>query len=482
MTMQHLTKLPDFSKAAVLVAGDIMLDRYWFGETNRISPEAPVPVVSIRQTEARPGGAGNVALNIAALGAQTTLIGMAGKDEAGQILRDQLTRAHVTHDIQSFPNIPTITKLRIISRHQQLIRMDFEETFNALDSTSFIEAFKKALANTQVVILSDYAKGSLVVAQQFIQLAKQAGKRILVDPKSLDFNLYRGADVITPNLREFEAIVGACQHETDIMTKAQNLLTQHDIGALLLTRGERGMTLITRGNTEEIHFPAHAREVFDVTGAGDTVIAVLGAALAAGTSLPEAMALANQAAGIVVGKLGAATVTRAELEASLKNTHTIQGGVLDENQLELSISKARLNGERIVFTNGCFDILHAGHVTYLQQARQLGDRLVVAINDDASVKRLKGASRPINSVEQRMAVLASLGVVDWVTSFSDDTPERLLHKIKPDILVKGGDYTPDGVIGAAIVRAYGGDVRVLGCVRNLSTSAIIDRVIQQQQT
>lgn len=479
--MQPIIKLPDFSQASVLIAGDVMLDRYWFGDTQRISPEAPVPVVNIRQTEARPGGAGNVALNVAALGARATLTGLAGQDEAGQILRDQLTRAEVSHDIQSFANIPTITKLRIISRHQQLIRMDFEENFSAIDSTTFIDAFKKALPHTKLVILSDYAKGSLVIAPTLIQLAKQAGKYVLVDPKNLDFSLYRGADVVTPNLREFEAIVGTCQHEHDIMTKAQTLLTQHDIGALLLTRGERGMTLITRGNHDEIHFPAHAREVFDVTGAGDTVIAVLGAALAAGSSLPEAMAIANQAAGIVVGKLGAATVTCAELEASLKNHHAIHGGIVDENQLELSINQARANGERIVFTNGCFDILHAGHVTYLQQARQLGDRLVVAINDDASVKRLKGESRPINSVEQRMTVLAGLGVVDWVTTFSDDTPERLLHKIKPDILVKGGDYTPDGVVGAEIVRAYGGDVRVLGCVRNLSTSAIIDRVIQQQQ-
>jgi len=474
------SKLLDFSKASILVAGDIMLDRYWFGDTQRISPEAPVPVVNIRQTEERPGGAGNVALNIAALGARVSLTGISGEDDAAHTLKEHLSKAGVTHQIQSYPNIPTITKLRIISRHQQLIRMDFEEKWTDQNPTHFIHAFKKLLSNVNLVILSDYAKGTLSSAPTLISQAKKAGLRVLVDPKNHDFNLYRGADIITPNFKEFETIVGICRTEHDVIEKAHALLNNHDIETLLLTRGERGMTLITRNNPEELHLPAHAREVFDVTGAGDTVIAVLGAALSAGAELFDAVKLANLAAGIVVGKLGAASVSATELQAALKSHTTTEGGVVNEDDLELLIGKSRFNGERIVFTNGCFDILHAGHVTYLQQARQLGDRLIVAVNDDASVKRLKGQSRPINTVEQRMAVLASLGVVDWVTSFPDDTPERLLQKIKPNILVKGGDYLPNEVVGADIVHAYGGDVRVLGCVRNLSTSAIIDRVIKQQ--
>ncbi len=472
-------QLPNFADACVLVIGDLMLDRYWFGDAARISPEAPVPIVNIKQIDERPGGAGNVALNISALGAKTTLIGITGTDEAARTLTEQLASAGVSHDIHCLANIPTITKLRVISRHQQLIRMDFEEKFPEFDPTKMIDYYKRNLIENKLVIFSDYGKGTLTCVPQLIQLAKAANVITLVDPKGTDFSIYRGADIITPNFKEFEAIVGPCVSQYDVVKKGRQLLREHEIDTLLLTRGEHGMTLIQQ-NEEEIHLPAHAREVFDVTGAGDTVIAILGTALAAGSSLPQAMALANLAASLVVGKLGAATVSVAELQVALTDTSVMCGGVVNEEQLKFAISEARLQGKRIVFTNGCFDILHAGHVTYLQQAKQLGDHLVVAINSDESVRKLKGSGRPINSVEQRMAVLASLGVVDWVTSFNDDTPERLLRKFQPDILVKGGDYTIDQVVGADIVRAYGGDVRVLGAVKNVSTSAIIDRVVKQK--
>lgn len=472
-------QLPNFNDATVLVIGDIMLDRYWFGEAGRISPEAPVPIVNIKQTDERPGGAGNVALNIAALGAKATLVGVTGDDDAARTLTSQLSAAHVEHSIQHLAAMPTITKLRIISRQQQLIRMDFEEKFKEFDATQLIEYYKMRLAKTQLVILSDYGKGTLACSQTFIQLAKAAHIPILVDPKGTDFSIYRGVDVITPNLKEFEAIVGPCASELELVQKGQELLRQYDIRALLLTRGERGMTLIQR-NQEELHLPAHARQVFDVTGAGDTVIAVFGAALAAKASLYHAMMLANLAASLVVAKLGATTVSAPELQVALNQSPTLTGGTLNEDQLLIAVSEARLQGKRIVFTNGCFDILHAGHVTYLHQAKQLGDYLIVAINDDASVKRLKGEGRPINNTEQRMAVLAGLGAVTWVTSYSDDTPERLLKKLQPDVLVKGGDYTIDQVVGASIVRAYGGDVRVLGVIKNLSTTSIIHRVAQQQ--
>lgn len=474
--MINLT-LPNFADASVLVIGDVMLDRYWFGDTGRISPEAPVPVVRVKQIDDRPGGAGNVALNIAALGAKVTLIGITGNDEAARILSEQLSATGVNTQIQQFTNIQTITKLRVISRHQQLIRLDFEEKFPAFDPEKVLAVFKEELSRANLVILSDYNKGTLFSPQEFIKLAHEANVPVLVDPKGVDFTPYQGADVITPNLKEFEAIVGPCLNERDIILKGQALIQKYDINALLLTRGEQGMTLICRGE-EELHLPAHAREVFDVTGAGDTVIAVLGSALAAKSTLANAMALANLGASLVVAKLGAATVSMPELGAAISQATASAGGVLNDDQLLLAVNKAKQNGKRIVFTNGCFDILHAGHVKYMQQAKQLGDFLIVAVNDDASITRLKGPGRPINNVEQRMAVLACLGVVDAVVSFADDTPKRLLKLLQPDILVKGGDYTVDQVVGAEIVYAYGGDVRVLGMTKGISTTAIIDRMVQ----
>ena len=479
--MNKNNQFPDFTKATILVVGDIMLDRYWFGDAARISPEAPVPVVQIKQVNERPGGAGNVALNLAALGIQSILIGITGKDDTARTLQEQLTAANVTHDLQQQDSIPTITKLRVISRHQQLIRLDFEEKFPSFDPKILIELYKKHLPKADLIILSDYSKGTLVCAPTLIQLARKANIPVLVDPKGSDFSIYKGATIITPNLKEFESVMGACNNEQDILSKGHQFLQDHQIDTLLLTRGERGMTLIQK-DQDEIHLPAHAREVFDVTGAGDTVIAVLGAALAAKASLPFAMTLANLGASLVVAKLGAATVAAHELELALSHAPSFSTGVLNEDLLALAISDAHIRGKKIVFTNGCFDILHAGHVIYLQQAKQLGDYLVVAINDDDSVKRLKGASRPINNVEQRMAVLAALGVVDWVTSFSDDTPKRLLHKFQPDVLVKGGDYTPEQVVGGEIVHAYGGDVRVLGVIKDLSTTHIIERVQKNNST
>lgn len=471
------TELPHFAESAVLVIGDVMLDRYWFGDAGRISPEAPVPVVKIKQIDERPGGAGNVALNIAALGAKVTLIGISGNDEAGRILSEQLANSGVDSAIQHIETVQTITKLRVISRHQQLIRLDFEEKFPAFDPSILLKTYTKALAHSHLVILSDYNKGTLTVIDQLIRLAHEAKIPVLVDPKGTDLTPYRGADVLTPNFKEFEAIVGHCENENDILQKGQALLREYQIGALLITRGERGMTLILQ-DADELHLPAHAREVFDVTGAGDTVIAVLGAALAAKASLPHAMALANLAASLVVAKLGAATVSAPELQVALSGHTQTEGGVLNDEQLLLAVNQAKINGKKVVFTNGCFDILHAGHATYLKQAKQLGDYLIVAVNDDDSITRLKGPGRPINNVEQRMAVLASLGVVDWVVSYTDDTPRRLLKLLQPDILVKGGDYTIDQVVGAEIVRAYGGDVRVLGVTKGISTTAIIDRMVK----
>lgn len=473
----HLT-MPHFESAHILVVGDVMLDRYWHGSSSRISPEAPVPVVKVSDTEDRPGGAGNVALNMAALGASVTLVGIVGNDEAGKILHNRLKAAKIHTDLQVSTLKPTITKLRVISRHQQLLRMDFEDKFELADSLDLFSKVKNVIHRADVLVLSDYAKGSLQDCQVFIRMARDAGVPVLVDPKGQDFVRYRGATMLTPNFHEFEAVVGKCASEQDIVTKGAALMQDLDLQALLVTRGEQGMTLL-RPNHSELHLPARGREVFDVTGAGDTVIATLAAALAAGQSTPEATALANLAAGIVVGKLGTAAISAPELRRAIIAEQGVQHGVVTEEQLLLAIEDARASGERLVFTNGCFDIIHAGHVGYLEEARKQGDRLIVAVNSDASIRNLKGNGRPINPLDRRMAVLAGLEAVDWVVSFAEDTPERLLRRVKPDVLVKGGDYREDQVVGGNIVKAYGGRVKVLSFFDNCSTTSIVNKIRRQ---
>ena len=474
----HLV-MPSFDRAQILVVGDVMLDRYWHGSASRISPEAPVPVIKVGQSEDRPGGAGNVALNIAALGAGASLISVIGQDDAGNVLKNRLSAASIHADFQLSENKPTITKLRVVSRHQQILRMDFEERFDASDSSDFIAKAAAIIGQMNVLVLSDYAKGSLQNCQALIALAREHKIPVLVDPKGQDFSHYRGATLLTPNIQEFEQVVGACDSEQQMEERGAALMRELDLQALLITRGEQGMTLLRPGHPE-LHLPARAREVFDVTGAGDTVIAVVAATLASGKSLPDAVALANLAAGIAVGKLGTAAVSAPELRLALQDEQGSERGVVSEEQLMMAIDDAHARGEKIVFTNGCFDIIHAGHVGYLAEARGLGNRLIVAINSDASVKRLKGEGRPINPVDRRMAVLAGLESVDWVIFFNDDTPERLLHKIKPDVLVKGGDYTEDQVVGHEIVRAYGGAVKVLSYVDSCSTTAIVNKIRQQE--
>ncbi|MCQ4321280.1 bifunctional D-glycero-beta-D-manno-heptose-7-phosphate kinase/D-glycero-beta-D-manno-heptose 1-phosphate adenylyltransferase HldE [Stutzerimonas stutzeri] len=466
--------MPRFDQAPVLVVGDVMLDRYWHGATSRISPEAPVPVVRVEQHEDRPGGAANVALNLAALGAPAFLVGVTGEDEAAASLADSLGAVGVTTRFQRIAGQPTIVKLRVMSRHQQLLRVDFEEPFRT-DAEALARETEALLDQVRVLVLSDYGKGALKNHQALIQAARKRNIPVLADPKGKDFSIYRGASLITPNLSEFEAIVGRCQDENELVAKGLKLLGDLDLGALLVTRGEHGMTLLRPGHPA-LHLPARAREVFDVTGAGDTVISTLAGALAAGEDLPQAVALANLAAGIVVGKLGTAAISAPELRRAVQREQGSERGVLGLEQLLLAIEDARAHGEKIVFTNGCFDILHAGHVSYLEQARAQGDRLIVAVNDDGSVSRLKGPGRPINSVDRRMAVLAGLGAVDWVVCFAEDTPEKLLAQVKPDVLVKGGDYGVDQVVGADLVAAYGGVVKVLGLVENSSTTAIVEKI------
>lgn len=467
--------MPPFHRASVLVVGDVMLDRYWHGKATRISPEAPVPVVKVNGNEDRPGGAANVALNIAALGAAATVAGITGQDEAGQELARRLTAAGVLCHFQASSDAPTITKLRVISQHQQLLRVDFEQPFSAEDVDILVVHALAALDHTQVLVLSDYGKGSLSDTQSLITAARARSIPVVVDPKGHDFEKYRGATVITPNLSEFEAIVGVCGNEEELISKGQQLRAQLDLQALLITRGEHGMTLL-QADSPPFHLPAQAREVFDVTGAGDTVVSVLAASLAAGEDMQTGTVLANLAAGLVVAKLGTAAISGPELRRAIQLQEGNARGVMTAEQLALVVEDARAHGEKVVFTNGCFDIIHAGHVGYLAEARKLGDRLIVAINNDDSVKRLKGPGRPINPVDRRMAVLAGLAAVDWVVSFADDTPEALLRMIRPDILVKGGDYSVEGVVGAEFVQSYGGEVAVLNFLDNCSTSAIVEKV------
>jgi len=469
--------IPDFSKASVLVVGDLMLDRYWHGNTTRISPEAPVPVVHVGEIEERPGGAGNVAINITAVGGHAAVVGVIGNDEAGNRLSNILKQAGVDSQLQALPDKPTITKLRVISRHQQLIRLDFEDGFADKDIVSVPGSIKNNLSGVGAVILSDYGKGTLGQIADLIQLVKSAGKPVLIDPKGSDFERYRGATLITPNMHEFEAVVGECHNDAEIEQKGNALLKQLDMDALLVTRSEQGMILLQR-DQDPLHLPAQAREVYDVTGAGDTVISVLGAALAAGLSLPQSTTLANLAAGIVVSKLGTATVSPQELEGALHAEQVLEGGIVDEDILIAQVASAKRRGEKVIMTNGCFDILHSGHVAYLQQARKLGDRLVIAVNGDASVKRLKGDSRPINTLDRRMTVLSALECVDWVVPFSEDTPERLICEVLPDLLVKGGDYSPDQIAGGRCVQDKGGEVKVLPYVEGNSTSDIIKAILK----
>ena len=471
-------EIPRFEQAKVLIVGDVMLDRYWYGATSRVSPEAPVPIVKVEQVEERPGGAANVAVNIATLGGQAWVLGVAGADESANVLETKLQRLGVICDLLRQPGRATITKLRVLSRNQQLLRLDFEDGFPGFVPARLRERFVTHLPECNVVVISDYHKGALREVGHYIQLARAAGKPVLVDPKSRDFLRYHGATILTPNLTEFEGVVGVCRNEAELVGKGQALRRDLELQALLITRGELGVTLLQEG-AEPLHLAARAREVYDVTGAGDTVIATLAAGMAAGLELAAATILANLAASIVVGKLGAASVTVSELRRALYEHEEPPQGVVDEEHLLRAVADAKAHGETVVMTNGCFDILHAGHVTYLEQARRLGNRLVVAVNDDESVRRLKGADRPVHALWQRMHVLAGLSSVDWVVPFSEDTPERLICAVQPDYLVKGGDNDPANIPGNRCVWESGGQVVVMDYIEGCSTSSTIMRILNR---
>lgn len=472
-----------FAGLRILVLGDVMLDRYLYGEVERISPEAPVPVVRLRETRAMPGGAGNVARNIAALGGEAVLVGLRGADAAGRDLAALLGATPGIEDrmVESATR-PTICKMRVVAGTQQVVRLDDETAAPAAaaEAAALGAAVAAALPGAAALVLSDYAKGVLApeVTAAAIAAARAAGIPVLADPKSDDVALYRGASLLTPNARELaRAARLPTGTEAEVAAAARAVMQRAGIPALLCTRADKGMTLV-RADGAVASVPAEAREVFDVSGAGDTVIATLALAHAGGAPLEEAMRIANAAAGIVVGKLGTATVSAEELAHALHAQGEASPGgdaLLDREAARRLVAEWRAHGLRVGFTNGCFDVLHAGHVALLRAARRRCDRLVVALNTDASVARLKGPARPVNPLADRAAVIAALAAVDAVVAFAEDTPLALIQALMPDVLVKGADYTLDRVVGADVVQAAGGEVALVELLPGRSTTAILAR-------
>jgi D-beta-D-heptose 7-phosphate kinase/D-beta-D-heptose 1-phosphate adenosyltransferase len=474
----------DFSHLTVLCVGDVMLDRFLHGDIERISPEAPVPVIHLRETSEMLGGAGNVASNIASLGGRAVLIGLAGADEAGARLRAILDqRQAIQPALVETRHRPTVCKTRFVAGRQQVVRADEESRapLHDTEAAALIAALQDHIAGVQAVIFSDYGKGVLSDAMLAAGMAaaRARGVPVFVDPKGDDFTKYRGAACLTPNAREMAVAARTpLVSEADIAQAARRMMDEAGVGAILVTRSEKGMLLVEQGGVASVS--ARAREVFDVSGAGDTVIAALALAHADGRSLVQAMHIANAAAGVVVSKLGTATADMAEVMHELSAQDALAGaavpGLMALDTAETLVARWRAQGFRVGFTNGCFDILHPGHVSLLAFARGQCDRLIVALNTDESVRRLKGASRPVNGLAQRAQVMAAIRYVDGVVAFGEDTPLALIAALVPDVLVKGADYSVEQVVGADIVQAAGGRVVLAELVAGQSTTGMIARM------
>jgi D-beta-D-heptose 7-phosphate kinase/D-beta-D-heptose 1-phosphate adenosyltransferase len=476
-------RLSRFSSAHVLCVGDVMLDHFVYGTVERISPEAPIPVLKVQRETQMLGGAGNVVRNIAALGAAATLVAVIGNDSAGQAISGLISsEPNLTAAFLTISDRPTSLKVRHVASNQQMLRTDRETSapLSAAEEAGLVAILQKEIANADIIILSDYAKGVLTpgIISTVCSLARAQGKRVIADPKSVDFTRYMGVHILTPNARELAAATGLPVATDDTAAAAAaRAVNAAGLEAVLVTRSEQGMTLVSR-DAPPAHFPAQAREVFDVSGAGDTVIATLAVTLAAGAALPEAVAIANIAAGIVVGKSGTAVVRPDEIAQSMQS-QDFQGAEAKVRTLGAAIDLVqtwRTRGHKIGFTNGCFDLIHPGHISLLAQARGQCDRLVVGLNTDASIKRLKGQARPINSELARAIVLAALESVDAVVLFDQDTPIDLIKAIRPDVLVKGADYTVDKVVGGDFVTAAGGRVFLAELTPGQSTTNIVQRM------
>jgi D-beta-D-heptose 7-phosphate kinase/D-beta-D-heptose 1-phosphate adenosyltransferase len=464
----------------LLVVGDVMLDKYIWGEVGRISPEAPVPVVRATHKSHQPGGAANVAMNIARLGAKVEVIGFTGGDEDEELLKEVLGANGIAAGFVVSQGFPTIAKQRILGGRQQMLRLD-SERLGARSKDDYERLVARVLAQLPEcdgVVLSDYAKGALTpeACRAVIDAARRLDVPVLVDPKSADFGRYRGATTVCPNLGELSVAVHLDGRELKpLLDAAERLVTELDLEFLTATLGEKGIALVRPGNRFLV--PAVARQVFDVSGAGDTVIAVLALCLASGLKPETAVELANVAAGIVVGKVGTVPVEKHELLAALAPQIALhaEDKVVTREELVQRVALWKANGERVVFTNGCFDLLHIGHITLLEQARGFGDRLIVAINSDASVRGLKGPSRPIVGERERARVLTALAAVDAVVVFGETTPVEVIVAARPDVIVKGGDYAVETVVGANEVQSWGGQVKIVPIVEGYSTTQLIAR-------
>jgi D-beta-D-heptose 7-phosphate kinase/D-beta-D-heptose 1-phosphate adenosyltransferase len=480
MTRDEVVALVEsgWGSVPVLVVGDVMLDQYVWGEVSRISPEAPVPIVRSTLRDERPGGAANVAMNLARLGACVTLVSFAGGDDEQKKLESLLSDAGIEPRLTVISNSPTTTKLRILSGHQQIMRLDTETRAAVTDESyaALLEQATAGISGAAVVVLSDYAKGTLSerVCETIIAQARACGVPVLVDPKQQSFDRYRGATTICPNLRELAAATGESAGNVErLLGAGQTMVSTLGLKFMGATLGEKGIAVLRPES--RFYAPAVVRQVYDVSGAGDTVVAVLALALACKMPIEDAVELANVAAGVVVGKVGTVPICREELLGALLHEAGLQmeEKVLPLDRLTSRAAAWRCAGQSIVFTNGCFDILHVGHIRLLEEARRKGDRLIVGLNSDASVRRLKGILRPVVGEDERARVLAALSAVDAVVVFSEDTPLRLIEAIRPDVLVKGGDYTVENVVGAREVRAWGGRVELVPVVANSSTTRLI---------
>jgi len=468
----------EWGNSRVLVVGDVMLDRYIWGDVERVSPEAPVPIVRAVHRSEQPGGAANVAMNLTGLGAKATLFGFCGQDADRTSLEDCLRRAGVDAELTPVETHPTTTKLRIVGGKQQMLRLDTETTdgYSAKAYEELISKVEAAIPSADALVLSDYSKGVLSedVCQRLIQRGRQKGIPVLVDPKQRNFSRYRHATTICPNLHELSVAANMASKDLEaILSAGQAMTSELDLQYLTVTLSEKGIAVLTPN--EKTVSPAVARQVFDVSGAGDTVIATLALALASGLEIDAAVPLANVAAGIVVSKVGTVPVMRDELLTSLmpEIELQVQEKVLPLDRLKTRVSAWRSNGESIVFTNGCFDLLHIGHITLLESARNQGERLIVGINSDASVSNLKGPTRPMVGQRERAYVLAALAAVDAVVIFDEPTPLQLIEALRPDVIVKGGDYTEETVVGAKEVRSWGGRVKIVPTVEGFSTTKLI---------
>lgn len=459
-------------RPCILVVGDVMIDRYIAGETSRISPEAPVPIVRAEFEDCRPGGAANVAANLSALGAATRLLTVCGDDASGNDLANLMADHRV--ELIAIPDLGqrTTQKIRLISDGQQIARIDYDGAVSEAARAELAQCFEESLEGVSAVVFSDYDKGTLADLPEFLGLCRRRGIRAFVDPKTADAARYKDAFLLKPNKREFHALFGACSDES-IVEQAQIALSSLNLEYLVVTRGAKGIVVVSRGG-ELVQQPTEALEVFDVTGAGDTIMAALVMGFVEGLPIDIAVDRANVAASIAISRPGTHVVSHRDLEERMRQRNKPKTKVVSLQQLISRTAAQRGSGSRLVFTNGCFDILHAGHVRLLSYAKQHGDILVVGLNSDQSVRRLKGEQRPIHCLADRADLLSEMASVDYVVAFEEDTPLKLIENLLPDVLVKGGDYTVETIVGADLVRQNGGTVVIAPTLAGRSTTAIIE--------